>query len=380
MVRLSFIMSTKSLEPKRVLPSGKIKSKKTSKKAIKVVKTKLRSIKDSSLVLVSSLGIEFDDKDIECLYYIKLHNSFDALNCNTPYLLRNNKTNINIIIQNLFTGKGVMTNCLSLSDSTSEGQRPGSHSKMIYIEFDDMIIWIMHSCPKWPSIDFDPSVPSTYTINGGLKHNAQHFNIIKFKKNPLEIGQTNKFRKIIFTHIINMNSKSYKYYIDNLSGDVKTMFDKIKSDHEFNIIYQQLTEKIFLISKPTTSSIFKQIDIYDYIVDLYGDIKVFDHKDRQTPNKNNPCYNCDLDPALRSSCIHRGSLLNTSHIKMMNKMENVDCDIKRTKNHTKFGITTNNKYIFMGDLNRAYSQNYRGGGFIIHLNENAWNLFNTSLK
>ena len=61
-------------------------------------------------------------------------------------------------------------------------------------------------------------------------------------------------------------------------------------------------------------------------------------------------------------------------------MVNDDCVIKRTKNHTKFGITTNNKYIFMGDLNRAYSQNYRGGGFIIHLNENAWNLFNTSLK
>ncbi|XP_070532902.1 plancitoxin-1-like [Ptychodera flava] len=52
---------------------------------------------------------------------------------------------------------------------------------------------------------------------------------------------------------------------------------------------------------------------------------------------------------------------------------------QRTKDHSKWAVSKDKKWIFIGDLNRMESQMKRGGNVVCMSNPNLWKAFNDSI-
>ena len=64
------------------------------------------------------------------------------------------------------------------------------------------------------------------------------------------------------------------------------------------------------------------------------------------------------------------------HIKSI-QITDPECTFSETLDHSKWAISVNKDWVFIGDLNRMHSQKNRGGGgILIRNNKQLWKAFN----
>ena len=303
----------------------------------------------------------FVDKDFETYIYLKLQNGITTVDCKSGLI---KKLDIHVCLRNaLRLEKDTITNCLSLTDQPRDDNNvTGSHSKCLYYEgkTTNICIFVRHSAPRWPAINFDPNDVSTFTLlsgsngdkAGGQRRKVQHFSVLRYKYKSND--ERDLFRKLVFEHIINMNRLNYRFFINTLKGDALRLFNEVKRSSQIcvGVITRRITQKIQFVSKPSHIS----IDLYAHIAKTFGSILVLDHGHR-----------CRQAPT--------GSI---SHVETVKDKSDRFEQFRRSQNHSKIAITTKAsglKLVFIGDLNREDSQLLRGGGFTIMDDEDLWTYF-----